>query len=603
MFDNSTSTRAIHFQSRLRLAIRTTPSICALLLAMPLLLSPHWTRSVCVVSAFHFRPSTASKVSRGVGRSREVLRMMGAFGGISSQPFSTPATPPKTTSRSGDENAAYDLAEFRRLGLGEETLEGLRKLGIKEPSVIQRLAIPAALKGDDVAFSASTGSGKTLAYLLPIMQELKWQEAVEGKERQTCRPRALILVPTRELVTQVLEVIKSLSHVIKLSSCGLHGGEDFGVQRRRLGGMVDLVVASPGRLLQHYEKGHVFFSQVAHVVVDEMDTMLKDGFGPDLKRLMVPLEAKSKREKVQYLMATATLTPAVKRLMAEEGNFPKTRFLQSEDAHKSLPTMRHIMLDTKGGDKVQLLLDVVSQGRQNGERAMIFCNTVQSCRAAEHALRELALPSACYHGDMHSEERAAALEKFKSGEVSFLVCTDIASRGLDMPFVEHVVMFDFPLNPIEYLHRSGRTARMGAKGKVTSLLTKRDKVLASAVQTAVAKGLPLDSLSARKRDYESGGKLSGLSSGKMGASPSSKGNRHAKYVGNRQRSASGRAGSIEGPPEKGARGVRRAPSAPSGAQGPSRRREGGDSGGRGRASESAGLRGRGSSNRGGGRRR
>lgn len=249
-----------------------------------------------------------------------------------------------------------------------------------------------------------------------------------------------------------MEVTKALSHVVKVSSCGLHGGDDFGVQRRKLSGLVDIVVASPGRLLQHYEKGHVFFSQVTNVVIDEMDTMLKDGFGPDLKKLLVPLEQKSKREKVQYLMATATLTPAVKRLMEHE-QFPKTRFLQSEDAHKSLPTLRHIMLDTKGGDKIQQLFDVLGQSRQKQERVMIFCNTVQSCRAVEHALKEIALSSVCYHGDMHSDERAAALEKFKNGEVSFLVCTDIASRGLDMPFVEHVVMFDFPLNPIEYLHR------------------------------------------------------------------------------------------------------------------------------------------------------
>jgi len=567
---------------------------------MPLLLASAWTRPTCLVNAFVTRPSLLTRTptsTRPRTAAATRTRMMGAFGGISSQPFSTPAVTPKspsTNSNDDDENA-LDLAEFRRLGLGEEVLEGLRAMGIKDPSVIQRIAIPPALKGDDLAFSAATGSGKTLAYLLPIMQRLKWQEATEGHTRQSCRPRALILVPTRELVTQVVEVTKALSHVVKLSSCGLHGGEDFGVQRRRLGGMVDIVVASPGRLLQHYEKGHVFFSQVTNVVVDEMDTMLKDGFGPDLKRLMVPLETKSKRDKVQYLMATATLTPAVKKLMVDEGNFPKTRFLQSEDAHKSLPTMRHIMLDTKGGDKVQLLLDVVSQSRQNGERVMIFCNTVASCRATEHALREVALSSVCYHGDMRSEERAAALEKFKSGEISFLVCTDIASRGLDMPFVEHVVMFDFPLNPIEYLHRSGRTARMGAKGKVTSLLTKRDKVLASAVQTAVAKGLPLDALSARKRDYESGGKLSGLSSGKVGSS--SKGNKHTKYVANGQKAAGGRAGSSGGPSERGSRGPGR-PSSGSSSYGPSRGGAGG--GGRERAAARAGARGRGSSGGGGG---
>lgn len=462
------------------------------------------------------RAAAAAAVASG----RTPLRPL--YAGIDSQPFATPAAAaPASSTASAKPEVAVDpsleLPEFRRLGLDEDVIRACHAYGLTEPSAIQKLAVPPALKGEDLAYSAATGSGKTLAYLLPVIQQLKWQESA-GAPRQACRPRALILVPTRELVAQVLEVVKALGHTAKVASCGLHGGDDFGAQRRRLQGTVDIVVASPGRLLQHYERGHVFFSQVKHVVIDEMDTMLKDGFGPDLKRLLVPVEQKSKRDKVQYLMATATLTPAVRRLMEHE-QFPKTRFLQSQDAHRSLPTLRHVMLDTKGGDKVQLLLDVCSASRQKGERVIVFCNTVQSCRAVEHAMREVALPALSYHGEMHSEDRAASLEKFKAGEGNFLVCTDIASRGLDMPFVEHVVMFDFPLNPIEYLHRSGRTARMGAKGRVTSLLTKRDRVLAQAIQTAVAKGLPLDSLSSRKRDYEQGGKLSGLKQGRLGAAP------------------------------------------------------------------------------------
>ena len=192
--------------------------------------------------------------------------------------------------------------------------------------------------------------------------------------------------------------------------------------------------------------------QVTHVVVDEMDTMLKDGFGPDLKRILMPVTVKAQKERVQYLFATATLTNAVKRLMEEE-SFPKTRFLQSDDAHRTLPNLAHVMLDTKGTDKVQMLLDVLHQSKRMGERVMVFCNTVGSARAVEHAMRESGLPALTYHGDINSIERRTNLEKFKEGGVNFLVCTDIASRGLDMPFVDHVVMFDFPLNPIEYLHR------------------------------------------------------------------------------------------------------------------------------------------------------
>lgn len=189
------------------------------------------------------------------------------------------------------------------------------------------------------------------------------------------------------------------------------------------------------------------------MVIDEMDTMLKDGFGSDLKRIMVPLTQKAQKERVQYIMATATLTNAVKKLMEEE-SFPKTRFLQSDDAHRTLPNLAHVMLDTKGTDKVQMLLDVLHQSRRVEERVMVFCNTVGSARAVEHAMRESGLMALSYHGDMNSGDRKTNLERFKGAEVPFLVCTDIASRGLDMPFVDHVVMFDFPLNPIEYLHRS-----------------------------------------------------------------------------------------------------------------------------------------------------
>jgi superfamily II DNA/RNA helicase len=194
------------------------------------------------------------------------------------------------------------------------------------------------------------------------------------------------------------------------------------------------------------------------VVIDEMDTILKDGFGPDLKRLMVPLQRKSEREKVQYLTATATMTNAVKRLMEAE-NFPQMRFLQSDDAHKTLPTLKHIMLDTKGTDKVQMLLDVLYSSRQSGETVMVFCNTVKSARAVEHSLREAGLPALSYHGEISSVDRKENLQKFKDGEVPLLVCTDIASRGLDMPWVDHVVMFDFPFNPIEYIHRCAARPR------------------------------------------------------------------------------------------------------------------------------------------------
>ncbi|CAM9701303.1 unnamed protein product [Ectocarpus sp. 8 AP-2014] len=168
------------------------------------------------------------------------------------------------------------------------------------------------------------------------------------------------------------------------------------------------------------------------------------------------------------------------------------------------------MIDIKGRDKMSALIDIAQQHLKDFKRTLVFCNTVKSCRAAEFGLREVDIKALSYHGEVPSDERSSNLERFKAGQAKYLVCTDIASRGLDMPDVDHVVMFDFPLNPIDYLHRSGRTARMGAKGRVTSLLAKRDLVLAAAIEQAVQSGLPLDELSSRRTDYATGGKLGPL---------------------------------------------------------------------------------------------
>ena len=183
----------------------------------------------------------------------------------------------------------FDLPEFRKLGLFDNIVEGLAGMGHESPSPIQRGAIPEVIKGHNLAFAASTGSGKTLAYLLPVVQALKVQEDLAGYQREAKRPRVLVLVPTRELATQVLGIAKQLAHFAKFSSCTIVGGDDYGKQRRALSGTTDVVIASPGRLLKHRTTGHVHLSQVTHVVIDEVDTMLLQGFGPDIKELLGPI--------------------------------------------------------------------------------------------------------------------------------------------------------------------------------------------------------------------------------------------------------------------------------------------------------------------------
>lgn len=298
--------------------------------------------------------------------------------------------------------------------------------------------------------------------------------------------------------------------------------------------------------------------KVTHVIIDEVDTMLIQGFGPDIKDLLGPiLFSPERKTEVQFVLATATMTKAVRKLL-EGGDLPPVRVLETDDLHHAVPTASHRMLDTKGGDKLTMLVDLVGGARGKDQRTLVFCNTVQSCRAADHTLREAGLVTRGYHGDMPSNDRAKSLAEFKAGDAPLLVCTDLASRGLDMPRVSRVVMFDFPSNPIDYLHRAGRTARFGARGEVVSLITKRDRVLATAIERAVARGEPLDTLTNSKRDYQPGGRLSSSTrpqSGGQGgrrSSDSSRGERGARGRG----SGSGRGRGSSGSGGRGSSGGR-----------------------------------------------
>ena len=522
---------------------------------------------------------------------------------------------PDASAAAGDgEDAAAPL--WSSLGLITELVDTLSKptsqrgMGFSAgPTPVQKMAIPAILQGyapydadvearrrskdatssfgadaantgeGNVAFAAATGSGKTLAYLLPVVQMLKSDELLSlslspeqaARLRKPKRPRAIVLAPTRELSTQILTVLKEISHSAKVSSESLVGGEDYGRQRKRLESRpVDIVVATPGRLVKHLQAGNMFLGSVRHVVVDEFDTMLEQGFQSDLGTILHPLLYQKKvvypsevdrlrlvEGAPQIVLTTATMTNAVRRLLADPTVEPKkqyradpdpnkevnivlpkdVRVLTAPGLHKAVPRLRQTFVDVGNADKLSLLNDIVSgsggQGsvvtRSDGSLpdgsghalTLVFCNTVPSARAAQHSLAESGVPSLCYHGDLSSADRADNLQTFRNAASSsdpdaprVLVCTDIAARGLDVPEVDHVCMFDFPLNPIDYLHRAGRTARATAvksmragSGRVTALISKRDRVLAGAIERAVREGEPLDQLSSRKSDYQQGGRL------------------------------------------------------------------------------------------------
>ena len=438
--------------------------------------------------------------------------------------------------------------EFTKLGVVPDLVKGLLEQRISVPTAVQRAVIPRLLSGENLVMAASTGSGKTLAFILPAMQKMATQEQQGGYQRQMRRPRCLVLVPTRELARQVLSTVKSLSHFAKISSCAVLGGEQYALQKKNLDRLVDIVVASPGRLAQHKEQGNVHLSQVDTVIIDEVDTMLMQGFGPDIRTILRSVmsrrgvqssveeasgEMTTARPSVQLVMATATLTKAVKLLLTDvNGGFNidyadptnktprrvtgeesrvEMKIVEVDGLHRALANVRHVVEDVKGADKLVVLGSVLQRHSLKPLRTLIFCNSVDSVRAVQYHLTEAGTPALSYHGDLNSREREANLDSFRKGDNQYLVCTDIAARGLDIKEIDHVIMFDFPLNPIDYLHRAGRCGRAGRKGMVTSVVAKRDKVLSDAVQGAIARGLPLDNLSSSARDYTQGvGKLAGV---------------------------------------------------------------------------------------------
>jgi superfamily II DNA/RNA helicase len=485
-------------------------------------------------AAFSSATSSSDKLSNLSILKQKLKQLKQNKDAVITEPADTTATEETAISESNKKV----INDFTKLGLLDNIVNGLADISINTPTPVQKAVIPRLLGGENIVMAASTGSGKTFAFALPAIQNMIIQEQY-GYKRQVRRPRCLILVPTRELARQILTNIKSVAHTAKISSTAVLGGEQYALQKKSLDRLVDVVVASPGRLIQHKEQGNVFLSHVSTIIIDEVDTMLTQGFGPDIRAVLRSVMAKQNRDddqkKVQLVMATATLTKAVRVLLddisgansfniefsdasnptpkknidKEENKIP-IHIVEVDGVHRSLPHVRHNIEETKGLDKLVVLQNVINRFSTKQYRTLIFCNTVDSCRAAEYFLTEAGIASTCYHGELNSRERESNLDLFRTGKEQYMVCTDIAARGLDIPEIDHVIMFDFPLNPVDYIHRAGRCGRAGRKGIVTALITKRDKVLSDAIQGAIARGMPIDNLTSAKKDYQDRGRLAGV---------------------------------------------------------------------------------------------
>ncbi|MDG1859404.1 MAG: DEAD/DEAH box helicase [Emcibacteraceae bacterium] len=367
---------------------------------------------------------------------------------------------------------------FDFLGLSDELLTAVKDAGYTEPTPIQKKTIPSTLQGRDILGIAQTGTGKTAAFTLPMIDILS-----QGRARARM-PRSLILEPTRELAAQVEESFDKYGKHSKLSCALLIGGTDFKGQVAKLDKGVDVLIATPGRLLDHMERGNVMLTGVEILVVDEADRMLDMGFIPDIERLCKILP-----KKIQSLFFSATMPNEVKKLTDSFLKDPKEFAVSAPTSTAS--TIEEKLITFRGDDKVKRTVLRHLLDTNEIKNAIVFCNRKKEVKIVNKSLNVHKYSSAELHGDLHQETRMEVLSKFKNGEIQILVASDVAARGLDIPDVGHVFNFDVPNNPEDYIHRVGRTGRAGKEGKAFTLSTQSSKKYLDGLQKFLKKDIPV----------------------------------------------------------------------------------------------------------------
>lgn len=349
---------------------------------------------------------------------------------------------------------------FESLGLSGALLRAVADQGYTTPTPIQAKAIPAVLAGVDVLAGAQTGTGKTAGFVLPILQRLSTQPSAQG--RGSRKPlRALILTPTRELAAQVEASVKAYGRHLSLTSFALFGGVGFGPQLSQLKRGVDILVATPGRLLDHHGQGNVSFSQVEIFVLDEADRMLDLGFLPDIKRVLAMLPAKR-----QNLLFSATFSDEIKTLADKLLQAP--RLIEVAPRNSTVDAIAQRVHPVNRHQKSQLLAHLIAHHRWR--QVLVFTRTKHGADKLVRSLHEDGIRAVALHGNKSQNARTKALADFKKSAVEVMVATDIAARGIDIEELPHVVNYDLPNVPHDYVHRIGRTGRAGADGEAISLV-------------------------------------------------------------------------------------------------------------------------------------
>ena len=375
-----------------------------------------------------------------------------------------------------------DLPSFSELGLSPELLKAVEDQGYSEPTPIQAKAIPLVLQGCDLMGAAQTGTGKTAGFTLPILQRLQHHANTSASPAR--HPvRALILTPTRELAAQVEESVQIYGKHLSLRATVVFGGVPMDPQTQALRRGVEILVATPGRLLDHVQQKMLAFSQVEFFVLDEADRMLDMGFIPDVKRIISLLP-----ERRQNLLFSATFSEEIKRLADSFLRNPvmvevaRRNSVAESITHSAIPVARE--------RKRELLAHLVES--RDWKQVLVFCATRLGANRLTYQLNLDGVHATAIHGDKSQPERLQALEEFKLGKVRVLVATDVAARGLDIEDLPLVVNFDLPNSPEDYVHRIGRTGRAGAKGEAVSLVSPDEHERVEAIEKMIKLDIPRD---------------------------------------------------------------------------------------------------------------
>lgn len=352
-----------------------------------------------------------------------------------------------------------DINTFEDLGLSEETLKALRDSGYEKPTPIQAQAIPHILMARDLVGLAQTGTGKTASFTVPMIDILS-----TGRARARM-PRSLVLAPTRELAAQVAENFDKYGKYHSLTKALLVGGEAMGDQMKLLDQGVDVLIATPGRLLDLFDRGSMILSDLKVLVIDEADRMLDMGFIPDIEKIVSKLPPFR-----QTLLFSATMPDEVKRLTEKFLSNPRTVSV-APPATTSKNIKQHLAW-VQPRDKKKVLAKIIKD--ENVTNAFIFCNRKRDISALCDYLKKQGFSAEAMHGDLVQKQRTETLNKFKNNELTLLVCSDVAARGLDVQGVSHVFNYDIPMNADDYVHRIGRTGRAGKAGVSWSLAVKGD---------------------------------------------------------------------------------------------------------------------------------